>query len=728
MESPKTYPFFESGQVLAHTHLNDLRRFLDEHNRLTRIRLDGTGIVCGLTYTLNSPGTDSTTIVIDTGFGISTSGYLIELFELPVTYTHYRTYVDPSTVDYNFGNSPDTDIQPDDDDVTYRDDDDDEDVAVALELLTDGTGDGDPKTLGSLADLEDKVLVLYLELLDTDLKSCTGSNCDNKGMERTVSVKALLLDPSVFESEDDEPALLPQLNIPKTIFDSLDSSKTPLDIIDLEHSADLDQLFNTISTAQATTLSTALTNAKTQIGTVLDITGTRVENLKTAISNLLTSGETYRQYVYDALKDLTFAWNEFADRFNDLLAQGDFCFSSDAFPRHLSLGIVGEPVTGLNDAHRDVFRASPAVTGTTKEMTIVQMLFAKMEQLATRFSAAEVNYDEIDITPDQPSLSPHSGRSIPYYYQVSSATDALLKTWNPEKTMRRRQAERYSYYAEAFTSSPYFRHPMKYAQDGHPLLRIEGIKNQNIDDVLERIEELKRKYDLAFPVKVLYFQDGTGMTVTLPGDSDNFFYEDLQEQYYELRDKPLRIIDGLMLYINSVVPYVTDVSNDPDPETSDGAKDILVIIENVLKMLAWIKEKYLAMFPVCLPEFARNFDKFKFEYRNLIRVLMKTLLDTGWLDGIVSGVKTSDKYALHLTTLISEAISLITVVLGGMTERYWFKKYYDLYVRYESRKKRSRAKAEKFEDFAPLHCGMEHLAGTYTYGTFLLVCKPVIYA
>jgi hypothetical protein len=55
METQTTahYPKFEQNQILSSSHLNQLRQYLDESNRLTRVRLSGVGIVCGLKLTYN---------------------------------------------------------------------------------------------------------------------------------------------------------------------------------------------------------------------------------------------------------------------------------------------------------------------------------------------------------------------------------------------------------------------------------------------------------------------------------------------------------------------------------------------------------------------------------------------------------------------------------------------------------------------------------------------------
>lgn len=715
MITPTTYPFFESGQVLTNVHLNDLRRFLDEHNRLTRIRLSGTGIVCGFGYSYDSVNKK---ITIEAGYGISTSGYLIEL-QSDVTYEYFQPYIDPSTDNYLYGAGT-YDEQPDDDDMTFRSDDEDEDTTTqpkAFELLATGTASQTLKDNWTHpTGINNMVLVLYLELLDEDLKSCTGSNCDNKGMKRTVTVRPLLIDKATLTDESTlTPDLIPQLNIKKL------TDFTP--IVD---SSVLEDTYTVLNEEQRGVLGDALADlSATGYPALLDITAGRMTTLAANITAMGT-GETYYQYVYDALKDLTFAWNEFVDHVNDLATENGTCFPTVKYPRHLALGVVGNPVTGLSDAYRNIFRPSPALNQSDERFHIARMLFAKMEELATSFLVPGTD-TPADITPDQAQLAPHSGRSIPYFYTISGS-DPLLSYWAPEQTMRRRKKERFGYFAERYTAQDSFVHPMLYAQDGHPLLRIEGIKGKNIDDALLEIEQLKKDYNLSFPVKVLYFEDGTGEKVVSQDDAFNFIYEDLQEDYYILRDKPVSLLTSVISYLKALIPYITDVTKSSDTDTSDGAKEVLDALNAIIDVLNKMLDELKCILPICLPEFAANFDSFKERYRALIRVLLKTLMDSGVLDGIVSGVNPLDEYGFHMMTAIDEGVSFVTYLGGLLLDRFWFMKFYRIYVRYMTRKHRARSLAEPFQDFAAKNTGMEHLAGTYTYGTFILVCKPDIKA
>src|SRR6266700_4991856 len=86
------YPEFVPNQILTDGQLNQLRAHLEQEDRITRIRLSGMGIVCGLNArTVSSP---AVAVEIDAGFGVTSDG---DLIECPKTaYTHFiNAYKDP---------------------------------------------------------------------------------------------------------------------------------------------------------------------------------------------------------------------------------------------------------------------------------------------------------------------------------------------------------------------------------------------------------------------------------------------------------------------------------------------------------------------------------------------------------------------------------------------------------------------------------------------------------
>ena len=96
MAEVNSYPVFKPNQVLNHTHLNSMRDYLAEQNRLTRSHLIGVGIACGFDISVNSQNH----ITLSKGCGITSEGYLLCLAgdsaEGETVFTHYKTYQNKS--------------------------------------------------------------------------------------------------------------------------------------------------------------------------------------------------------------------------------------------------------------------------------------------------------------------------------------------------------------------------------------------------------------------------------------------------------------------------------------------------------------------------------------------------------------------------------------------------------------------------------------------------------
>src|SRR5665647_1621220 len=81
MNTAKSYPVFEADQVLTNRHLNDLFNYLEQTDRLTRIKLIGSGIVCGLDVSFQ----DKDSISVSKGCGLTSQGYLITFCDTKFT-------------------------------------------------------------------------------------------------------------------------------------------------------------------------------------------------------------------------------------------------------------------------------------------------------------------------------------------------------------------------------------------------------------------------------------------------------------------------------------------------------------------------------------------------------------------------------------------------------------------------------------------------------------------
>ena len=141
------YPDFVPNQVLTNRQLNQLREYLDKQNRLGRVRLTGTGIVCGLNIALDQ----QFNVSISDGFGVSSDGYFLEPDsdrQETSLFTHYRKYTDPNLDEEGT--------------IVYEPWRDQPDI---LQLVSDS--DGSSQLTGD--KLQERVLVLYLEQNNTGL-------------------------------------------------------------------------------------------------------------------------------------------------------------------------------------------------------------------------------------------------------------------------------------------------------------------------------------------------------------------------------------------------------------------------------------------------------------------------------------------------------------------------------------------------------------------------------
>jgi len=96
------YRSFVDDQVLTADQLNTLIDYFQDQGRLSRVVLNGVGIVCGFRLSVNA----SKEIVVSQGAGVTTDGDLIQLNQPDSTtgaptidiqnikYTHYKVYED----------------------------------------------------------------------------------------------------------------------------------------------------------------------------------------------------------------------------------------------------------------------------------------------------------------------------------------------------------------------------------------------------------------------------------------------------------------------------------------------------------------------------------------------------------------------------------------------------------------------------------------------------------
>lgn len=157
---PTSYslPFFQPDAVLTHTQLNDWFNFVMAQEQATRTRLLGVGIATGLRVTLSG-----STVSISAGCGLTSEGHLLRL-ETAQTYTSYLPYTALST------------------DGPLA-------VCTLLELLPAGPGG---KPLAELS-LENYAVLLFQNSFVPPVDNCLGLDCKDSGATHETKLRVLLV-------------------------------------------------------------------------------------------------------------------------------------------------------------------------------------------------------------------------------------------------------------------------------------------------------------------------------------------------------------------------------------------------------------------------------------------------------------------------------------------------------------------------------------------------------
>jgi len=540
------YPIFEANQVLTSRHLNEVFDYLNEQERLTRANLIGIGIECGLEIRLEINGSD-TTIHISQGGGVSSAGYiLIEPQDLALV--SYQKYTLPLDIDYpqfkyeSAGNS-----------VQYQ----------LWELFPAG----EPNTifLGKVNNfLDDKVVILFLELKNEGLRNCSPNNCDDKGNEVTATVKPLLIEKVNLEkiiakanklgadytATDLESVLLSRLNLPDLHLPRYNVPNTaPVSSNDVL--AGFHDVFQ--KNKLATNTGEALTATyKAFMPLVVDTFPNDpfadfdqnfgfLDGIPTS-----TSQVRFLPYYFDFFDDLIQAYDEFRWKAASLMCA--CCPPEDLFPRHLMLGLPDPGSVANPGIYRHDFLSSPAIKGCEERKAEVLQLFSRLVEMINNFTNNPTPPEfanlevarklmPVRITPSKLADVPISQKAIPYYY-LQNGVPPLFQLWNVEKTRRNRANQNLSFRSDEYIpKAPIFvTKALNYDLEPYNFLRIEGHLGKKVVDVMDTLAAFKTDYRL--PVEIIALRTGefdARMTVDLSKEVCHF--EDLEAIYDAFRDQ-----------------------------------------------------------------------------------------------------------------------------------------------------------------------------------------------
>ncbi|MDJ0768458.1 MAG: carboxypeptidase-like regulatory domain-containing protein [Ilumatobacter sp.] len=342
------YPDFVPNQILTSTQLNDLRSYLDQQHRLTRVRLVGTGIACGLDWNIADQE-----LTLSAGFGVTSDGYLVDLTEM--AFDRYRAYVDP---DVQLDGLPGY--------QSWRTEGGQVDLIELVE--TEATGSGASLTDEFVADRADWVVVVYLEQTSVELDSCLVTDCDSEGRNFVLTPRVLLAEPGVSAELD------------------ACGGRTPPPVVDIArlHRAlkltavstvdQIDMAYTRLATGVAPELSDQVVAAFETYGSYLDLDSDLDPADVRESTKAFIAGARGAQYGYDLVKDLIVAYEEMTTAACELVGT---CAPALDHPRHLLLGQLSG-----GGSHRHGWYPSPVRDVTEGARDKVRDLFHRIVAMA----------------------------------------------------------------------------------------------------------------------------------------------------------------------------------------------------------------------------------------------------------------------------------------------------------------------------------------------------------
>ncbi|WP_319502428.1 PKD domain-containing protein [uncultured Draconibacterium sp.] len=496
------YHTFVENQVLTENQLNEFITYFDDQDRLTRVFLNGVGLVCG--FKVSKSGTK---ITISQGVGVTTDGDLLQLQKTQkssplkklatgsLTYSMYKKFKDDAASYERFRKLSGGE------EMAFE-------VIDLYELHPEDTDVEDVSPLSELPDLNNMVVLLYLESFADYGDLCTAIDCDNQGVAQINRLRVLLVskaDAEFIASNDviytnhdrfEQYFNLPEPAVKRVVLNQINTSKYE----------ELKRAY--YDAIKGSTISK--TNTVTQLGQGISLIVKNFGKLlqvsisKTSLISALSKLNSYYsfspygvpsdiQYRYDLLKDLVDTYNELKDL---LLQLKQICLPDiTAFPKHLMLGLLSEINSEPKDLRHD-FYPSPASGCDCKEIKKAKSLLLRLFELINNFN---IKRGEIRITPSN-KLPELSKRSIPFYYRLDTN---FLKAWDYSKTKLFKHNYNLGYRTENLASAPQVQDPLNYNMDTFDFYRIEGHQGKDYRDVLEELDDQKKKYGLSFDVKAL---------------------------------------------------------------------------------------------------------------------------------------------------------------------------------------------------------------------------------
>ena len=489
-----TYRRFVPDQVLTAAQLNDVVDHFERQDRVTRVCLSGVGIVCGLkvTYTKNNA------IKVSKGCAVTTDGDLISF--LGATYTMFKEFNDVEAKYPHFNG-----------------------VNLKELLPAENASKSGVKALGEVEELDDMIVVLYLEYFSKEETPCTSSDCDTQGEGQSAKIRLLVMpqmDAKRISNKDKDPIFdahnntkkflqLPDVHLKKVVLKNsyLENANGIQVISPNSNTCNYFRLQDSYRKAiQDTTVIADLKAGVSQLFTefvgllhteTLAVKASTINDKLTSLFDLSPKNLPLDiQYRYDLLKDLIDTYYEIKALLFELRVV--CCPNIHAFPKHLLLGEL-EPVETYLQYRHD-FYPSPIMPHGKKRLEEIRSLILRMYYMLDDYSFQPTASLPIKITPSKLPSKKLGQRALPYYYATSPK---LIENWNYKKTKKFKAAENLGYQTTHLSESDAIQNPLDYDLDTYDFYRIEGHLGWDYREALTKLDEIKTDKGLAFDIKVL---------------------------------------------------------------------------------------------------------------------------------------------------------------------------------------------------------------------------------
>ncbi|KAA0129356.1 hypothetical protein FY557_05510 [Chryseobacterium sp. SN22] len=521
------YRKFSKGQYIEHTQFNEFLDFFEDQDRLSRVMLQGVGIVCGLKPVLIYKNRLLSSMKLSQGAAVTTDGDLLTLNDAGKAgedpyvsnlktidlqnkdYTHFKKY-DNFKAQYP---------------AFKKDDGSQIELWELISAQEAGSGD---LPISDLPALDDKYLLLYLESYEKEVKPCRGVDCDNHGVQQIRNLKVLAATKSGIDHILKKDKIRPHALFIKDILEAEKQERVILERLLLEQGDETEfysfHIKNLYSNAlENSGYGASLFKKINAISQFMGLPAVDHEKFTSLLEQFLVQYTGF-QYAYDLLKDLTDTYSEiikvlpksFTLSFPDL----------ESFPKHVMLGKLGSDIR--LDEYRHRFYNSP-VLDDEKETLQVKVLLTRFAQQVQNFKYSELQKGGgIKITPSR-KLNPLGRKAVPFYYQV---TPEFLKVWNFNKTAHRSSCENLAYDISMLSSAAHIQNPVNFNTDKNTFYNIEGHQGMSRDEAYDQLKELRDRHQLGFDIMLLSFGE-------LRGNKDLFkaYFNEYVEKHPGLEHK-----------------------------------------------------------------------------------------------------------------------------------------------------------------------------------------------